>query len=146
MPRAVLDSSVLVSAFITPNGSVIRLLRDPLRSRYELFVSAFILTETAETLLSKSRLRRYAKYEDPDVHDYIRWLLAQAEMVDDIPDLQIVADDPKDDPIVATAVAAAAEYLVTGDRAHLLPLRAYGGVRIVSPREFVAVLTGGTEA
>jgi predicted nucleic acid-binding protein len=57
MPRAVLDSSILVSAFLTPHGSVVRLLRDPARSRYQLCLSEFILTETAETLLSKSRLR-----------------------------------------------------------------------------------------
>jgi predicted nucleic acid-binding protein len=77
MPRAVLDSSVLVSAFLTPHGSVVRLLRDPARSRYRLCLSEYILTETAETLLSKSRLRDYASYADTDVRDYIRWLLTK---------------------------------------------------------------------
>src|SRR5690349_19333628 len=129
MPRAVLDSSVLVSAFLTPHGSVVRLLRDPARSRYQLCLSEFILTETAETLLSKSRLRDFAAYADADVRDYIRWLLIQAEMVTDLPDLRVVTDDPKDDPIIATAVAAKADYLVTGDRAHLLPIREYQGIR-----------------
>lgn len=140
MPRTVLDSSVLVSAFVTPHGSVVRLLRDPARSRYELCLSEFILTETAETLLSKSRLRRYASYADTDVRDFIRWLLAQAEMIADLPALRAVANDPKDDPIIATAVAAKAAYLVTGDRAHLLPLREHEGVRILSPREFLEVI------
>ena len=42
MPRAVLDSSVLVSAFLTPHGSVVRLLREPVRSRYELSPSEAI--------------------------------------------------------------------------------------------------------
>ena len=55
MPRAVLDSSVLVSAFLTPHGSVVRLLREPARSRYKLCLSEPILTETAEVLLSKPR-------------------------------------------------------------------------------------------
>src|SRR6266851_4283589 len=142
MPRAVLDSSVLVSAFLTPHGSVVRLLRDPVRSRYPLCLSEYILTETAETLLSKSRLRDYASYADTDVRDYIRWLLTQAEMVADLPELRVVTNDPKDDPIIATAVAAKADYLVTGDRAHLLPIRVYRGIRIVSPRQFLEVLGG----
>ena len=140
MPRVVLDSSVLVSAFLTPHGSVVRLLRDPVRSRYELCLSDAILTETAETLLTKPRLRRYAAYADEDVHEFVRWLLTQAEMVPDLPAPRVVLNDPKDDPIVAAAVAAKAEYLVTGDRAHLLPLGEYQGIRIVSPRSFLDIL------
>jgi putative PIN family toxin of toxin-antitoxin system len=137
MPRAVLDSSVLVSAFLTPHGSVVRLLRDPAR---RLCLSDAILTETAETLLAKSKLRRYAAYADEDVHDFVRWLLTQAEMVTDVPVLRVVLNDPKDDPIIAAAVAAKADYLITGDRAHLLPIGEYRGIRIISPRAFLDIL------
>lgn len=140
MPRAVLDSSVLVSAFITPHGSVVRLLREPVRSRFELCLSDAILTETVETLLSKPRLRRYASYADEDVHEFVLWLLTQAEMVPDLPAPRVVPNDPKDDPIVAAAVAAKADYLVIGDRAHLLPIGEYQNTRIVSPRAFLDIL------
>src|SRR4051795_6722418 len=141
MPRAVLDTSVidtsvLVSAFLTPRGSVVRLLREPARSHYQLCLSEYILTETAETLLSKTRLRNYT-YTDRDVRDFIHWLLTHTEMMAGLPDLRAVPNDPKDDPIIATAVAANADYLVTGDRAHLLPIGQYEGIRIVSPREFL---------
>jgi uncharacterized protein len=144
MRRAVLDSSVLVSAFLTPRGAVIRLLRDPLRSRYDLCLSDAILTETAEVLLTRPRLRRYAAYANDDVRDYVRWLITQAEMVSNLPSRprRVVANDPKDDPIIATAVAAKAEYLVTGDRAHLLPIGEYRGIQIVSPRDFEGIIKG----
>src|SRR3954451_22078369 len=115
MPRAVLDTSVLVSAFLTPNGSVVRLLREPARSQYQLCLSEYILTETAETLLSKTQLRNYV-FADTNVRDFIHWLLTHAEMIAGLPDLHVVPGDPKDDPIIATAVAAKANYLVTGDR------------------------------
>src|SRR3954454_5818918 len=139
MPRAVLDTSALVSAFLTPRGSVVRLLREPARIQYQLCLSEYILTETAETLLSKTRLRNYA-YADTDVRDFIRWLMTNAEMVTGLPDLRAVPDDPKDDPIIATAVAAKADYLVTGNRAHLLPMGQYEGIRTVSPREFLDII------
>ena len=45
--------------------------------------------------------------------------------------------DPKDGMVVATAVAACAEVLVTGDRRHLLSLGRYGAIRILGPREFL---------
>lgn len=139
MLRAVLDTSVLVSAFLTPRGSVVQLLREPARSQYQLWFSEYILTETAKTLLSKTRLRSYT-YADRDVRDFIHWLLTHAEMVGGLPDLRAVPEDPKDDPIIATAVAAKADYLVTGDRAHLLPIGHYESIRIVSPRVFLDIL------
>ena len=52
-----------------------------------------------------------------------------------------VATHPEDDFVLATALSAEAEYLVTGDR-QLLRLRSYEGVIIVSPREFLAMLAG----
>ena len=64
----------------------------------------------------------------------------KAEIITDLPELHVVTNDPKDDPIIATAVAAKADYLVTGDRAHLLPLQQYEGVQILSPKEFLDIL------
>jgi len=95
-----------------------RLLRLPLRGRYELVLSQEILTETAQSLLTKESVRSYATYADEDVHGYLAWLLSVAEIVDDIPELSVVANDPKDNMVVATAVAAKAAYLVTGDQTH----------------------------
>lgn len=140
MPRAVLDSSVLVSAFLTPHGTVVRLLRDPARSCYRLCLSDDILAETAETLLAKSKLRRYAAYTDEDVRDFVRWLLTQADMITGVKVKPVVPGDPDDDKIIAAAVAAKADLLVTGDRAHLLPLREHKGIQIVGPRTFLEIL------
>ena len=135
--RVVLDSSVLVSAFLTRQGAVAQLLRPPIADRYRLCLSDFIMAETADVLLAKTRLRARYRYADETVRDYIAWLLTRAEMVGKLPDVAAVLRDPKDDPILATAVAAQANYLVTGDRAHLLPLGTYANIRIVSPRDFI---------
>ncbi|HET6468467.1 MAG TPA: putative toxin-antitoxin system toxin component, PIN family [Geminicoccaceae bacterium] len=140
MTRAVLDSSVLVSAFVTPRGQVAGLLRAPARSHYRLWLSEPILAETGRTLLAKRSLRRHSAYTDEDVQAYLGWLLAEAEMAGDLPTLRVVPDDPEDDVVVATAVAARADYLVTGDRRHLLPLGSYQGIRVVTPRQFLDLL------
>jgi hypothetical protein len=42
--------------------------------------------------------------------------------------------------IVATAVAARADYLVTGGRKHLLPIGVHRGVRLVAKRQFPDLL------
>jgi len=49
-----------------------------------------------------------------------------------------VRDDPDDSRILECALAAKADFVVSGDR-HLLRLRAYGIIPIVTPREFVEI-------
>ena len=88
------------------------------------------------TLLTKEKLRRFFAYSSEPL-EYVQWLRTEAEMVGDLLELHIVPGDPKDDMVVATAFAAAADYLVTGDRRHLLPLGTYQGTRILTPREFL---------
>jgi len=48
-------------------------------------------------------------------------------------------DDPDDNQILACALEGKAEFLVTGDH-HLLKLRRVQETRIVTPREFLAIL------
>ena len=49
-----------------------------------------------------------------------------------------VRDDPDDDRILECALASDADFVVSGDR-HLLALRRYKSISIVSPREFAGL-------
>ena len=117
-----------------------KLLRQPLRSRYELVLSEEILSETAARLLTKESIRHYAEYTDEDVRSYLGWLLQAAELVHELPELSAVKNDPKDNMVIATAVKAMADYLVTGDRTHLLKMKEYQGIPIISARSFLDLL------
>ena len=48
---------------------------------------------------------------------------------------RVVANDADDDHVIAAAVAARAELIVTGDRKHLLPIGTHQGIAIVTARE-----------
>lgn len=50
---------------------------------------------------------------------------------------RVVAGDADDDHVIAAAVAARAELIVTGDRKHLLPIGTHQGIAIVTAREVV---------
>lgn len=139
MRRAVLDSSVLVSAFISPRGTVADMLDALLASPVELCLSGAILEETARTLLTKPKLRRYATFADPDVEAWLSWLSRVTVRVEPVAGLFGVCRDPADDVIVATAVSAEAEMLITGDD-DLLTLNSYQGIAIVTTREVLVRL------
>ena len=53
----------------------------------------------------------------------------------------VVSADPDNDQVIAAAVAAHAELIVTGDR-HLLDLRSHQGIRIVTPAETLRLVGG----
>ena len=48
---------------------------------------------------------------------------------------RIVANDADDDHVIAAAVAARTELIVTGDGKHLLPIGTHRGIAIVAARE-----------
>lgn len=140
--RAVLDSSALVGAFITPKGPAGEPVRAAYHGVFQLCLSAEIIEETAGLLVRPKITDRYRR-KPYAAQAFCSGLAAGAVLVHDLPALEAVPLDPKDDMVIATAVAAEAEYLVTGDRRHLLVLGQYEGIRIVSPRAFLEVLAEG---
>ena len=137
MLKAVLDSSALISAFLTPQGISGQLLDAAERGVFVLCLSHEIIAETADKLLSKTKLQASYGYGAEQVEMFCDGLAATAQIVTDLPRGRFVPRDPKDDVIVATAIAAQASYLVTGDRKHLLELGECQGVRIVTPRQLL---------
>jgi uncharacterized protein len=106
-----------------------------------LCLSREILEEARTSLREKVKtIRRYYTYSDERIEEHVADLAALAELTGTLPELRVVPLDPKNDMVVATAVAARADYLVSGDR-HLLSLGQYEGIKIVTPREFLDRLT-----
>jgi predicted nucleic acid-binding protein len=60
-------------------------------------------------------------------------------VVTDLPLVTGVVRDPNDDMVVACALAANADFIVTRDK-DLLSLGTYEGIRIVTPRQFLDLL------
>jgi putative PIN family toxin of toxin-antitoxin system len=90
-----------------------------------------IIDELAEKLTAKLKL------SDDVAIDVIADLMTFLELTSITRTLRVVADDPEDDKVLECAVAARADFVVTGDKRHLLPIRVYAGVEIVSPAELI---------
>jgi predicted nucleic acid-binding protein len=70
------------------------------------------------------------------VPELIGSLLALVEVYAASRVIPAVTADPEDDKILARARAARARWFVSGDR-HLLAIRQYRGIRIVTPQMFL---------
>lgn len=135
-PRVVVDASVLLAFMLTPNRrSTACLLMEAIAvGAARLVVSAPIAAEyrtKVATHLGDARI------EDPLA--FVEDLVRTAEQVVPL-DVRAVAEDPSDDVYLGTALAAAAGYLVTFDRRHLLPLDPYQEVRVITPAVVVRAL------
>ncbi|MGB6537767.1 MAG: putative toxin-antitoxin system toxin component, PIN family [Xanthobacteraceae bacterium] len=142
MAKAVLDTTVLVSAFLarSADSPSVELLRFIGRGQVEAYISEDIIQETRRVLLNRKSIRRRYAYTDDDVQRYLDALVRLATVVSGTHDLPgVVPRDPSDDMIVACAVEAAAEYLVTRDN-DLLSLGRRRGIVIITPEEFLHLL------
>jgi putative PIN family toxin of toxin-antitoxin system len=134
MAKAVLDTTLLVSAFLRyiPGGASYELLRFADEGMFELCLSEGILDETARALLESTRNRRLYTYSDEDVVEYCQGLTRFGTMVTGLPDVRGVVRDPNDDKIIACAVAAGAGFIVTRDK-DLLSLGEYERIVMIKP-------------
>jgi putative PIN family toxin of toxin-antitoxin system len=139
MPSAVLDSTILVSAFLTPGGAADALLDQAKAGRFLCVLAEAIMAETAQVLLERPHLRQRYPYTDVDVQAYLQGLRQAALLVSTLPPLSGIVRDPNDDMILACAVAAATSHVVTRDP-DLLSLDTYEGIAIVTPEAFLALL------
>jgi putative PIN family toxin of toxin-antitoxin system len=141
MISAVLDTNVLASAvanFREPRNTPAALLHAAIVRRFRLVTSAVILEELRRTLDKPYFRRRVSEQERQEI---LRIFIRRAQQVSLTIQVRGMATHPEDDPILATALSAHADYLVTGDQRLRNRVPTLSGIPLVSPAEFLGVLS-----
>lgn len=138
--RMVLDTNVLVSALIRPDGLPEQLLQRWEEGEFELVTSSVQLDEV-ERVFKYEKLQRFIRPEQAArLLAQLRRLAAFADALPQVGD----SNDPSDNLILATAIAGKASHLITGDRRDLLSLKQVSGVLIITIREAIKILDSQT--
>ncbi len=127
----VLDTNVIVAAMVAKglcHEVVVRGL-----GSCTVATSQPLLDELEQTLRAKFAL-------GPAGAAFLEQLRLRVRIVEPAPLDAPVSRDADDDVVLATAVAAGAALIVTGDQ-DLLVIGRYGGIEIVSPRHFLKHLS-----
>jgi len=135
IPRVVLDTNVLISCILF-GGKPRQIIELVIKGKIKAYLSPVILAEF------KDVIARPKFGLDPEA------CFAITKEIEDIfsfvfPNIVIerIRVDPDDNAILECALAADAEYIVTGDP-HLLNIDTFEGIRILAPTIFIAECIG----
>lgn len=135
MHNVVFDISVLVSALIT-RGKSKKLWLKAVMKEFDLIASREILSEFIK-VAGRARFRKYVK--ERDVKDFLEAFNTTARFTSIKSRFKVVKQDPDDDIILRTAYDSGTDYVVSGDE-HLLALKEFRGIRIVTVSEMLELL------
>ena len=131
--RVVLDTNVIVSGLNFP-GNERLVLELALRGRFELYLSTFILEEIAGVL------GRKFEWSEERTSQAVRALGDAATVIEPQRLPEVIEGGHADNRILECAVVVGADYLVTGDRRHLLPIGEHEGAKILNAPRFLSML------
>ncbi len=135
--RIVLDTNVVVSALIW-GGTPYKLIEAAVAGDLVLCTSPALLAELL-AVLTREHLGSRLQRQRASVDEAVTLYAAMAVCVSPTTIPRVVPGDADDDQVIAAAVAAGADLLVSGDR-HLLRLGSHQNIRIVTPAVAVRVL------
>ena len=135
--RVVIDTNVLISALLKANSGPSKIIELWRAQILDVVVSPEIIAEV-------SRVLAYPKISEripgEVAERFLALLWAAATVIE--PNLYVTAvdADPDDDKFVTLALVSNVAFIVSGDR-HLLEVGAYQGITIVTPAQFLAIIS-----
>lgn len=143
--RIVLDSNILVRAFVSSQGVARNLLLTILASDHTLILSNEILFEAARVLRYPRLLAAHGESEET-VYEFTGWLREAAEIVVLDPLAPAPIRDRNDIFVLQTALSAEADVVCSGDRDFFEPpasiFLASSGIEVLTDAQLLRKLKG----
>jgi putative PIN family toxin of toxin-antitoxin system len=132
--RVVFDTNIVASASFW-RGKPFDCLSAWARGHISVFVSPQLLSEYFDTIEELS-----ARYPAKLRVEWVEALTASAGLLFPTDRARGETSDPFDEMVLECAIAAGADYIVSGDKKHLLALREFRGVKIITPHALLSLL------
>ncbi len=130
--RVVIDTNIIVSAYL---GGVLEIILKEFKTGKFIFVVSKAIADEYFHVLRRPRL----KIERDEFEDFVSLLTRKAEFVAPTETVTIIKADPTDNKFLEAALEGKADCIVSGD-SHLLELKTFRGIPILTAREFIARL------
>ena len=127
--KVVLDTNIFISGIFW-KGSSNRVISSWKEGKFTLVTSLEAFSEIIKVLKDFK-----IKLSDDMIKEWIDLIIRNSIIVEPIEKITIVKDDPKDNIFIETAVAGNVNYIVSQDN-HLLKLKEFRGIKMITPEEF----------
>jgi uncharacterized protein len=135
--RVVIDTNTVISGFLW--GSYPRQIIDLVRTQeITVYTSSFLLQELSEVLSRPKFSQRIQTVIEETTESLVNNYRNLVKIVENYQVEKIVINDPDDDQVLACAISANADYIISGDQ-DLLTLKLYQNIPIVTAREFMKI-------
>ena len=135
--RFVLDTNTIVSAFLW-QGAPSKLLHTLYSQRHDICSSEILLIELID-VLKRPKFSVQLNRINLSSHQIVNQWLDVIELIDVSPLTRAVSRDVDDDHVLACALSAKADYIVSGDK-DLLVLNAFEGIPILTAAQAMEVI------
>lgn len=132
MLRVTLDTNIYISAVLF-GGKPDEILDLAREGKIRVVISEKIISEITEILGRKFRAENWR------VQKIVRHIRRFTTLVVPGIVLEIITKHKQDNRILECAVESRADYIVSGDKKHILSLKEFQGIRIMSPKELLEI-------
>ena len=132
-PSVVFDTNIYISAIIF-GGNPRQCLELARSGEIKLIVSKAILLELVE------KFRDKFNWPEEDITEVIYGISLFAKIVTPSKKVKIIKADPTDNMFLEAALEANVDYIVSGDKKHLLSLKRFEDIPIISAKEFLDII------
>ena len=136
--RVVADTNIVVSGLLW-RGNPRRVLDAAREGTIDLFTTATLLIEL-EDVLSRPKFSSRLAAVGVTPHDLVLGYAALASVIEPATIEPVIVADPDDDAVLACAIAAQGEIIVSGD-IHLLSLMQYRDVRVLTAAKLLTEIS-----
>jgi len=133
--KVVIDTNVFISGlnFAGKPNEVLELF---IKGEIEVYISPFILKELERIL------RKKFEWNEKQLQKILDKIKKKAVIVQAETKISIIKAKEDDNRILECGVDGKVQYIISGDKRHILPLKNFRGIKILSPSEFLGLLNG----
>ena len=135
MPKVILDTNVIISAFLKPESNPALILALCLEGSLTVCLSETIWQEYRGVL----RRKKFQGLDQESIEKLLSAIKQQALWVSPRILVNILSRDPADNKFLECALESQADYLITGNTRHF-PLKKFHNTKIINPRDFIDLI------
>lgn len=136
--KIVLDTNVLISGTFW-TGDSFKILNKIDKEEIELIISEDLIKEY-EKIINSDEIIEKITDKKLILNKVVQKVINNSVIVEPKQKFNVVKDDAKDNKIIEAAIEGKADYIISQDK-HLLKLKSYQGIKIISPEEFLEILS-----